>query len=199
MLITDFQQAFIAHNYYRDSQTDLFKLSLKILAFPGVVVGALLSAKLVSSPAHLAVVLQIPFIWLALIAAGVLNTIVVRSYVVADRVQTEAKHQVNRLRFLYLHALSDRFPSDWSPVWGSVNPYLETRLKFKAAASAPIVLGAINATYVGYGLDRLLADEAHLRLHNLTAIGVGLLHLAIQLEFTWQVLRRARPQQRTKV
>lgn len=100
MLKTDFEQAFVVHNDYRASERDLFKLSLKILAFPGVIAGALLSAKLISSSGNLAVVLQIPFIWLALIIAGILNTIVVRSYVATDRVQTEAKHQVNRLRML---------------------------------------------------------------------------------------------------
>lgn len=107
MLKTDFEQAFVIHNEYRASERDLFKLSLKILAFPGIIAGALLSAKLISSAENLSAVLEIPLIWLALMAAGLLNTIVVRSYIAADRVQTEAKHQVNRLRSLYLHALAD--------------------------------------------------------------------------------------------
>jgi hypothetical protein len=194
MLITDFQQAFIMHNYYRDSERDLLKLALKILAFPGVVVGALLSAKLFSSPADLSTVLQIPFIWLSLVAAGILNILVVRAYVVTDRVQTEAKHQVNRLRSLYLDALADRFPAGWSPVWGSVNPYLETRLKFKSSALTPVVLGVINAVYISYGLDRLLAYKIHFRLHDLAAVTIALLCLGIQLEFTWEALRQVRRQ-----
>jgi hypothetical protein len=115
MLKTDFEQAFIVHNNYKDSERDLFKLSLKILAFPGVIAGALLSAKLISSSANLSEVLQIPLIWFALMASGILDTIVVRAYVVTDRVQTEAKHQVNRLRTLYLHALADEFPPGWAP------------------------------------------------------------------------------------
>jgi hypothetical protein len=190
MLITDFEQTFVVHNEYRDSERDLFKLSLRILAFPGIVGAALLSAKLISSTANLSQVLQIPFIWLSLIAAGILDIIVVRAYVVTDRVQTEAKHQVNRLRSLYLHALADRFPDGWRPVWGSANPYLETRIKFKAAAFTPVVLGAINAVYISYGIDCLLANEAHFHLHYLASVMIGLLCLGMQLEFTWQMLRK---------
>lgn len=192
MLKTDFEQAFVIHNEYRDSERDLFKLSLKILAFPGIIAGALLSAKIISSPENLSEVLQIPLTWLALIAAGVLNTIIVRSYVVTDRVQTEAKHQVNQLRALYLHALADEFPLGWTPVWGSVNPYLDTRVKFKAATLTPVTLGALNALYLAYGVDQILAYEAHVPWHAFISIPVGVLHLLIQLEFTWQVIREKR-------
>jgi len=193
MLLTDFEQAFILHNDYKDSERDLFKLALRILAFPGLIAGALLSAKLISSPANLSLVLEIPLIWIALIVAGVLNTLVVRAYVVTDRVQTEAKHQVNRLRTLYLHALADRFPPGWTPVWGSTNPYLETRLKFKAAATTPVVLGTLNALYVAYGTDQLLAHEAHLQWHLVVAIIIGIAYLGVQLEFTWTILRKRWP------
>jgi hypothetical protein len=192
MLKTDFEQAFIIHNDYKDSERDLFKLSLKILAFPGIIAGALLSAKLISSSANLSEVLRIPLIWLALMVSGILDTIVVRAYVVTDRVQTEAKHQVNRLRALYLHALADEFPPGWTPVWGSTNPYLETRVKFKAAAVTPIVLGALNALYLAVGADQLLARETHLSWHAAVSVPVGILYLLIQLEFTWQIFRKMR-------
>lgn len=189
MLKTDFEQAFIVHNNYKEAERDLFKLSLKILSTPAIIAGALLSAKLISSSADLSAVLQIPLIWLAMIASGVFDTIVVRAYVVNDLVQTEAKHQVNRLRALYLHALADELPRGWTPVWGSTNPYLETRVKFKAATFTPIVLGSINALYVAFGADQLLANEAHMPLHEVVSAPVGVLYLLVQLEITWQFFR----------
>lgn len=192
MLLIDFEQAFVVHNAYRDSERDLLRLSLRILAFPPVIAGALLSAKLISSPEQVSVVLRLPLIWLALVAAGVLNSVVVRAYVVNDRVQTEAKHQVNRLRSLYLTALADKFPPGWQPVWGSTNPYLETRVKFKAAASTPILLGTANTVYVGYGLDRLLAYEAHVFWHLAATIPTAVLYLFIQLELAWNIFRSLR-------
>lgn len=189
MLLVEFEQAFMVHNAYRESERDLFKLSLRILALPFILAGALLSAGLISAATQLSTILQLPIIWIALIAAGLINAIVVRSAVVNDRVQTEAKHQVNRLRGLYLHALASQFPTGWKPVWGSTNPYLDTRLKFKAAVFSPIVLGSINALYVAYGIDRLLFYQAHTAWHWAASVPAGVAYLAVQLEFTWTLLR----------
>lgn len=115
MLRTDFKQAFVVHNAYRGTEHSLYQLSLRIIAFPLLIAGALLSAGLIRSTESMGRVVQSPVIGLALVAAALLNTVVVRAYVSSDRVQTEAKHQVNRLRSLYLAALTDRFPTDGSP------------------------------------------------------------------------------------
>jgi hypothetical protein len=197
MLLIDFEQAFVVHNIYRESERDLFKLSLRILALPPIMAGTLLSAGLVSSTTQLAVILQLPIIWLALIAAGLINSIAVRSSVTTDRVQTEAKHQVNRLRALYLHTLADQFPPGWQPVWGSTNAHLDTRLKFKAAVFSPLILGSMNAVYVAYGTDRLLAYQAGVSWHLALSVPMGLVYFFIQLETTWNIIRefhkRTRP------
>lgn len=189
MLLIDFEQAFVIHNEYKDSERDLYKLSLKILAFPLVIIGAILSAGLISSVPEAIDVLKLPFIWFAFLAAGILNVIVVRAYVVTDRVQTEAKHQVNRLRTLYLHALQDRFPPGWEPVWGATNPYLDTRWKLRAAFLTPLVLGALNAIYVGCATDRLLVYQAGVAWHFGGAIGLAVCFYLLQLEVTWNILR----------
>ncbi len=73
MLLIDFEQAFVVHNAYRDSERDLLRLSLRILAFPPVIAGALLSAKLISSPEQVSVVLRLPLIWLALVEPAPLS------------------------------------------------------------------------------------------------------------------------------
>ncbi|GAB3811440.1 hypothetical protein [Micromonospora zhanjiangensis] len=192
MLLTDFEQAFVLHNDYKDAERDLYKLSLRILAFPVLVAGALVSAKLISSVGQVGTVLRLPIIYVAALVAGVLNTIVLRAYVVTDRVQTEAKHQVNRLRSLYLHALAAEFPEGWEPVWGSTNPYLESRRKLKAAALTSVVIGILNAAYVAVGVDRLIAYGAHVAWPLWLSVVTGALYFAIQMEVTWDFLRRIR-------
>ncbi|WFE43056.1 hypothetical protein [Verrucosispora sp. WMMD1129] len=74
MLLIDFEQAFILHNDYKDAERDLYKLSLRILAFPVLVAGALVSAKLISSVGQVGTVLRLPIIYAAAVIAGVLNT-----------------------------------------------------------------------------------------------------------------------------
>ncbi|GIJ07860.1 hypothetical protein ACFFMR_05585 [Micromonospora andamanensis] len=191
MLLTDFEQAFILHNDYKDAERDLYKLSLRILAFPVLVAGALVSAKLISSVGQVGTVLRLPIIYAAAVVAGVLNTIVLRAYVVTDRVQTEAKHQVNRLRSLYLHALAAEFPEGWKPVWGSTNPYLESRRKLKAAALTSVVIGSLNAAYVAVGADRLITYGTDISWTPLLSAVLALIYFLLQMEFTWEVLRRA--------
>lgn len=189
LLLTDFEQAFVVHNLYQESERELFKLSLRILAFPFLIAGALVSAGLVASTSDVGEVFELPFIWAALIVAALLNAIVVRSYVVTDRVQTEAKHQVNRLRGLYLDALRHDFPPGWEPVWGKVNAYLDTKVKLKAAVMTPLILGIINAAYFGYGIDRLVAG-AGFPLHLAVSLPLGCVALAVQMELTWEIARR---------
>ncbi|MFG3420583.1 hypothetical protein [Micromonospora sp. NPDC048063] len=191
MLLIDFEQAFILHNDYKDAERDLYKLSLRILAFPVLVAGALVSAKLISSVGQVGTVLRLPIIYAAALVAGVLNTIVLRAYVVTDRVQTEAKHQVNRLRSLYLHALDTEFPKGWKPVWGSTNPYLESRRKLKAAALTSVVIGLLNAGYVAVGVDRLVTYGSDISWPVLLSVAIWLIYFLFQMEFTWDFLRRA--------
>ncbi|PZG16111.1 hypothetical protein C1I95_18305 [Micromonospora craterilacus] len=191
MLLTDFEQAFILHNDYKDAERDLYKLSLRILAFPVLVAGALVSAKLISSVGEVGTVLRLPIIYAAAVVAGVLNTIVLRAYVVTDRVQTEAKHQVNRLRSLYLHALAAEFPEGWKPVWGSTNPYLESRRKLKAAALTSVVIGSLNAGYVAVGADRLITYGTDIFWTPLLSAAIAVFYFLLQMEFTWEVLRKA--------
>ena len=190
MLQTDFEQAFAVHHAYRESERALYQLSLRIIAFPVVIAGALLSAGLVRSSAQMDAVIRLPVISLALIAAALLNTVVVRAYVSNDRVQTESKHQVNRLRSLYLTALADRFPPGWEPVWGSTNPYLDTKVKFKAAMVTPLLLGAVNGLYLGYGVDALTGFQLALAAHVALGAVVGLGFFALQLEAVWNLARR---------
>lgn len=190
MLKIDFEQAFVLHNDYKDSEKDLFKLSLKILAFPILIIGALASAGLMSSVDGLREILDWPPLWLSLVVAGVLNAIVVRAYVVTDRVQTEAKYQVNALRSLYLSAVRDDLPEGWQPVWGSTNPYLATKAKLKAATLTPLILGLANAAYVGYGLDRTLYALNMGATGRTLSIVASALFFVIQLEMTWNVIRR---------
>ncbi|MGC5051549.1 hypothetical protein ACLQ2S_08875 [Micromonospora sp. DT48] len=191
MLLIDFEQAFILHNDYKDAERDLYKLSLRILAFPVLVAGALVSAKLISSVGQVGTVLRLPIIYAAVVIAGVLNTIVLRAYVVTDRVQTEAKHQVNRLRSLYLHALAAEFPEGWKPVWGSANPYLESRRKLKAAALTSVVIGSLNAAYVAVGTDRLIKYGTGISWTPLLSAAFALIYFLLQMEFTWEVLQKA--------
>ncbi|MCX5066423.1 hypothetical protein OOJ91_11100 [Micromonospora lupini] len=192
MLLIDFEQAFVLHNDYKDAERDLYKLSLRILALPVLVAGALVSAKLISSVGQVGTVLQLPIIYAAALAAGVLNTVVLRAYVVTDRVQTEAKHQVNRLRSLYLHALASEFPEGWEPVWGSTNPYLESRRKLKAAALTSVVIGLLNAGYVAVGTDRLITYGTDIAWTPLLSAGTAVVYFVLQMEFTWDFLRRAK-------
>lgn len=186
MLRTDFEQAFVVHNAYRSTEHSLYQLSLRIIAFPLLIIGALLSAGLIRSTERMGEIVQSPVIGLALITAAMLNTVVVRAHVSNDRVQTEAKHQVNRLRSLYLTALADRFPDGWKPVWGSTNPYLETNLKFKAAAFTSVLLGAINGLYVGYGTSALIGGHLLFAARLSLAAVVGTLYFVGQLEVVWQ-------------
>jgi hypothetical protein len=189
MLRTDFEQAFVVHNAYRATEQALYQLSLRVIAFPLVIAGALLSAGLIRSTARMDQVVQNPVIALALVAAALLNTVVVRAYVSNDRVQTEAKHQVNRLRSLYLSALADQFPSGWKPVWGSTNPYLDTNVKFKAAALSPVLLGCVNGLYVGYGVSSLIGSHLEFAARIAVATVVGAVFFAGQLEAVWQFAR----------
>lgn len=189
MLRTDFEQAFVVHNAYRGTEHSLYQLSLRIIAFPLLIAGALLSAGLIRSTESMSRVVQSPVIGLALVAAALLNTVVVRAYVSNDRVQTEAKHQVNRLRSLYLAALADRFPDGWKPVWGSTNPYLDTNVKFKAAALTPVLLGSINGLYVGYGMSSLIGTHMAVYGRLSLAAVVGTSFFVGQLEAVWQFAR----------
>ncbi|MCH6159955.1 hypothetical protein [Streptomyces marispadix] len=189
--MVDFEQAFVLHNDYKTAERELYVLSLRILAFPIVIAGALLSAELISSTGNLGSALKLPVIWLALMASGLLNFVVVRAYVVTDRVQTESKHQVNRLRSLYLVSLAEHFPDGWEPVWGSTNAYLDTKIKLKAALLTPFILGTINALYVAVGLDSLLKYQVSISHHVAIAAFAGVVYLLLQLELTWNVIRRA--------
>lgn len=189
MLLIDFEQAFVIHNAYQDSERDLYKLSLRILAFPIVVAGALISAKLISSVSQLGLVGRIPVVWISAIIAGILNTIVLRAYIVTDKVQTEAKHQVNRLRSLYLSAIRPTLPTGWQPVWGATNPYLETRRKLKAANLTAYILGILNAGYVAAGADRLLLYSEHASYHFAISIPLFVVYLALEMELTWTWLQ----------
>ena len=190
MLCTDFEQAFVVHNAYRESERALFQLALRIFAFPLLIAGALLSAGLVRSSAQMNAVARLPVISLALIAAALLGAVVVRAYVSNDRVQTEAKHQVNRLRALYLAALEERFPPGWTPVWGARNPYLDTRVKFKAAVVTPLLLSAVGGLYLGYGVDSLADFQMRLAGHGALGAVAGLVFFAAQTEAAWKLARR---------
>jgi undecaprenyl pyrophosphate phosphatase UppP len=196
MLLIDFEQAFAVHNDYRSSERDLFKLSLKILSFPAVIGGVLLSAGLVSAVVDVDTVIQLPIIYVSLVISGVLNTIVLRALIVTDKVQTEAKHQVNRLRSLYLHALQPSLPPGWTPVWGSTNPYLETKKKAKAAVLNVFILATVNAGYVGFGVERALSQVVYAPWSITASVLFGCFYLLVQLEATWELIRRLGARQR---
>lgn len=189
MLKVDFEQAFEIHNQYKDAERDLFKFSLKVLAFPLLVIAALISARIFSSYNATIDLLDWPPLWVVTLLAGCLNIIVVRSYVVTDKVQTESKYQVNALRSLYLTSLAETFPDGWSPVWGSTNPYLATKIKLKAASLTSTMLSLMNAAYIGYSVDRLFLQPWS-RVHVLVALAVGLAIFLLQMEFTWSLIRR---------
>jgi hypothetical protein len=157
--------------------------------------------KSISSVGAVGSVLRLPIIYVAALVSGVLNTIVLRTYVVTDRVQTEAKHQVNRLRSLYLHALAFEFPEGWKPMWGSTNPYLESRRKLKAAVLTSVVIGALNAGYVAIGAGRLITYGSDISWALLLGVAMWVTYFLLQMEFTWDFLRKiqkARPKRAAK-
>jgi len=159
LLKIDFEKAYVVHQDYKDEQTKLLQFSVKLLAFPVVVVSALLTAKIVSDLTTISELFELEVVWISFIISGILNVPVARAHIMTDIVQTESKHQVNRIRGLYLHILKPVLPDNWEPFWGDFNDQLDAEFKAKSANISSIILTLANATYVGFGGFKIVSNS----------------------------------------
>jgi hypothetical protein len=155
LLKIDYQKSFDVHEDYKKIQINLIQLSIKIISFPIIVMAALMSAKIISGQHMISDILEIEAIWYSCLVSGIINIITLRKFIVTDKVQTEAKHHINKIRGLYLDFLQDTLPDNWQPTWGKNNKYLNRRIKLKGAALTSIILGSINSLYISFALYKM--------------------------------------------
>ena len=165
LLRIDFEKSFVVHQDYKAEQTKLLKFSIKLLSFPMLVIASLVAAKFFNGPINLSGILEIEIIWYCLIISGCLNIIVLRSYIVTDMVQTEAKHQVNSIRNLYLTLLQSKLGSRWRPHWGEFNASIHSKFKIKSASLASVFLALINSIYISIGVYLILMNNFNAGLY----------------------------------
>jgi len=159
LLKIDFEKAYVIHQDYKIEQTKLLQFSVKLLAFPLVVISALLAAKIVSNLTTISELFELEFVWISFIISGILNVPVTRALIMTDIVQTEAKHQVNRIRGLYLHILKSLLPEKWEPHWGDFNDQLDAGFKAKSANISSAILTFTNAAYIGFGSYKIISNS----------------------------------------
>lgn len=159
LLKIDFEKAFEVHEDYKKYTIDYWNILTKTTAFPVIIASVFMTAKYFSASPKLVDILDLEIIWYALVISGILNFATLRAYILTDRVHIEAKHQVNCIRSIYLIALKDFLPNNWSPCWGSTNAYMKRKIKLRGSNITSLIFGAINSTYFVYGLYRIILNQ----------------------------------------
>lgn len=173
LLEIDFEQTFTVHEDYKRFQIDLLKLSLQVLSIPILVAAALISANIIAST-EIKSFLSIELIWYSMFISGMLNFIVVRMFITTDKVQTEAKHHINKLRGIYLYFLKDSLPTSWEPEWKNKNKGLDKKFKLKGANLLAITFSFIDSLYVASSIYLMHIFKEVVDIYISAAIGIAI-------------------------